>query len=254
MKIGFAIAGQFLVYDLDGIKSTDSWAYDEEFYYLIKNLEKNKLFENEVIKLRIKMKLPKNGIDFGEYNSFDYEYRNEFDHEKGYKNIIKNYENWLNKINKEGLRICNKLNIPIQIHQYIKEIIIAGFVYSTRLKFSIDYDYFWNDKNKFSHSIMKLLILQKCSKKELIEYINSIWPTLEKYNHLEGLPSKTNYFVSKRDVRIFELKQKKYKHREVVDKILEEFKVDNNEGKVNEGSVKQAYSRAKKKILFEDKK
>lgn len=109
MKIAFLIGGQFPVYTLKEIKETDSWAYDEAFYYQIKALERNASFKKEVKLARAKLAIPEEGMDFSDYYNQDFEMLCNTSSEAK----VNEYKKWFGRIQEEGKRISKRFTLLV---------------------------------------------------------------------------------------------------------------------------------------------
>lgn len=96
-------------------------------------------------------------------------------------------------------------------------------------------------------SAFQITVLNPISKTRLIEYINKNWN--DYYQSIQNLPSPKVLNINERDMRITELKDNSdMTYPEIVEEIINEFKLENLHGEINESSVKMAYHRTKEKI------
>lgn len=242
MKISFIIGGAWEVNTLKGLNKTDYLATDSEFFYLIKALEKNKSFETAVTKARKKLKIPENGMHWTEYENLEFDaYTN-----PKTKADTKKFEQWLAKVTKQANKIKKQFKLHEDLIKQLPNIIICGSIFPVGASITDEpiTSPIHSDSNPNAYGI---IIKGKVSKAAVKKYIDDRWNFMKDY--INDLPSQPKAYISQRDERIMELKDKgKLTFKDIADKIAFEFKIDNADGKINEDSVKIAYNRAKAKI------
>ena len=233
--------------------SKNSLAFDEEFYQIIKDLELNEEFEKEVVKSRKRLGIPEAGYSWQEYGKMSDHKRDDLTDDEMDRMLflLKNYPN-------EVKRISRKLKLNKRILDELKDIILTSSVtspdYLSDIHYWIEpddrYELMDEDEKEEAKEITKsfnIAFLRQVSKNELIKFIERNWDYIEKRTKL--LPRKTNHYISKRDLRIVQLRDKdKLTFNEIVSQVAKEFDIDDPFGKTNEDSVKTAYRRAKLKI------
>lgn len=216
----------------------------QEAYQLIKSLEQNEVFEKEIAKSRKSIGIPESGLDWKEYRD-KYHIRN-LKKLSGKERRL--HIDLLMKTAREMMRIQGVLNLSYHITHQLKYFIYGNFVYFGHPQ--ITYGYSPMTEERFEEDYLynvSIHIHNGITKHELIKYIENNWQNIG--NLVQNLTPKPNYFISKRDQRIVVLRDKnKLSFKKITDKIIEEFKIDNLEGKINEDAVKTAYGRAKKNI------
>lgn len=234
--------------------SNDYIAFDEEFYQIIKALEYNEEFEREVIKSRIRLKIPDVGYAWREYQKIsDYSRKDVSDIEIAKMLFL------IRTIPKEVSRIIKRLKLNKRIRSELKDIILTSSVCSPDYLSDIHYwlepddrfELMDDDEKEEAKEIIKsfnIAFTRKVTKNELIKFIENNWSNFKK--RMELLPEKERYYISERDLRIVELRDKKnFKYGDIASQIIKEFLLDNIESTVNEDSVKTSYKRAKRKIV-----
>jgi hypothetical protein len=211
---------------------------DKKIYTKIKLLEKNKEFESEIIKSRIKLKIPLEGY--------------KLENPPKFKNI-EEFSDFIRKANNEEKRIA--------LHFEESDPYIV-----TNLQGIICFNAFELDEN-ITDSIfliginqegmivndaylpllidsVKIVIHKKVTKNELKKFIDNNWAEIEKSLNSKYV-SKDRTFISERDFKIVNLRDNKsLKYSKIADIIAKETK----DYSVNEDSIKTAYKRAKVKI------
>ncbi len=249
MKITFVIGGNVEVYSLEGIKETDEWAYESSTYYLIKALEKNENFINAVRDARVKLKIPEEGYDQSWYENiyFDIYSNTDLESIRG-KKKLNDFETWFKKVEREAEKIYKQLKLHTTLHSVLPYIIIGNFVYPTGVSVSS----ITNTSLKHTGTppfALHIIIQNNISKNELIKFIEDNWVKLSK--DIKELPDRPEAYISSRDMMIVELRDyEKLSFNDIADRVIETFKINNAEGKINEDSIKSAYHRAKTKIAY----
>lgn len=247
---------QFLI-DIDPVIAAESeWSEiqkyskehltpDEETYMLFKALEKNKDFEKEIIKARVRIGIPPEGFSWEEYKKF-HDYKRNIDPKE-----IEIYLNFLRSYPKEVERIRRKMKISMVVERQLKDIILGNFIepYFRGIGYApdIELDEDLDEIPDGDVESVTIHISKKIKKNEFIKFIEENWPDIEQY--ILKFPEEGRFFVSIRDLRIVELRDEyKLKYKDIADRIIKEFGIVNYGGSINEDSIKTAYKRAKQKI------
>jgi len=212
-----------------------------EVYNLIKGLEKNAEFEKIITSARKRVGLPENGISWQEYTSkyFVGKLRKLIGEER--KKAI----DLLCKVVKE-ITTIGGMNLNYHVSKQLPHLIYGNFVY---FEFPPIFWYCHGNTEDYGGDYyyhLSIRINNKVTKNELINYIEDNWKNISRSMHL---PPKNKFFISSRDQKIIELKDKKrLTFNQIADQIISDLRLTNSDGKINEDSVKTAYSRAKRKI------
>jgi len=212
-----------------------------EVYDLIKALEKNAEFEKIIISARKKAGLPENGISWQKYtNTFFPGKLRKLSGNKRKKAI-----DLISKALRE-VTFLRGMDFNYHISQQLHHLIYGNFVY---FEFPPIFWYYHRDTEDDGdeyYYYLSIRVNNKVTKNELINYIEDNWKDISKSMHL---PPKNKFFISARDQRIIELRDKgKLTFNQIADKIISDLKINDPRAKINEDSVKTAYSRAKRKI------
>jgi hypothetical protein len=143
---------------------------------------------------------------------------------------------------KGSKEILRKFDIEPQWNYLIKDLVLLGYFAPGD---DIYYSYYgwYVDEGKFT-----LELYHPVTKNQFHKFIDSNWKHLNK--DIAKLPKISKINLTERDCRILELRDEgKLKFSEIADKIEREFKIDNEQGSINEDSIKVAYKRAKDKVL-----
>lgn len=213
----------------------------KDVYTLIKALEKNNEFEKIIISARKRAGLPEDGMSWQEYtNTFFPGKLRELSGNKRKEAI-----DLICKAIKE-VTFLRGMDLNYHISRQLHHLIYGNFVY---FEFPpIFWDYHGDTRNDGGeyYYYLSIRINNKVTKNELINYIENNWKNISRSMHL---PPKNKFFISPRDQRIIELRDKRgLTFNQIADKIISGLNPTNFDGKINEDSVKTAYSRAKKKI------
>ena len=221
---------------------------DEDTYILFKALELNKDLDKELIKARKNLHLPENGLSWEEYKK-----RKDTKADQS-KKELEDILFFIRNRDKEIYRIKRKLNLHPQVDKQLNNLILGYFVEPLYqgVGFGTNVDDI-DDKGKIYQngdveSVM-IYISKKISKNELHKFVDKFWSEISKL--LELLTVGEHFFVSSRDIRIVDLRDNlKMKYKDIVEKIIIEFNIDNLDSSINEDSVKTSYKRAKEKITL----
>lgn len=218
---------------------------DEKGYALFKALERNKELEREIKISRKALNIPENGLTWKQYikgNPRNKTTKKELD---WWLYFIKNYHTEIKRINR-------KLILHPIIYEQLKTLILGDYVepFYRGLGYGTNVDELGDDGEIFQDGDVESVIIyisKKVSKNELLKFISQQWKELTKL--MNKLPDDINLYISKRDLRIVELRDNfGMKYSKIAEKIVQEFQIDNFEGTINEDSVKTSYKRAKEKI------
>jgi len=213
-----------------------------EVYDLIKALEKNAEFEKTIISARKKAGLPEKGISWQKYTSTFFSYKVH----KLPGNKRKKAIDLMSRAMREVFFLRGK-DFNYHISKQLHHLIYGNFVH---FEFPPIFWYYHRDHNDDGgeyYYYLSIRVHNKIAKNELINYIENNWKDISRSMHL---PPKNKFFISPRDNRIIELRdKKKLTFNQIADQIISDQNLTNSDGKINQDSVKTAYSRAKKKIL-----
>jgi len=217
-------------------QKADRW-FSHNFYDKCKALEVNKEFEDKLKASRKSLGIPQEGYTPSYYEN----------------NIrSKNYPEILNnQVQGEINKLTCMFLFDHSIQKCLPELIYGDFVY---------FDTFITDTNDISYRLddytdedseipdgVVIIIETVVTKNKLIKYIEDNWDGIE--SELSKLPIRDRYTISNKDLKIVLLKDyKAYSFREIADTLATEYVSSNLYDKINDDSVKTAYSRAKKKI------
>ena len=232
----------------------ENWpAFDKEYYQIIKALEHNLEFEREVIASRSNLGIPSAGYHWKEYRKMT-----DYKKDKQTPDEIQKMVYLIKNIPREVTRITRKLILNKRIIDNLRDIILTSAVstpdYLADIHYWLEpddrYDFMDDDEKKDMHEIPKsfnIAFTRKVTKSELIRFIENNWTELE--NRTKLLPAKERHYITARDLRIVQLRDKnKLKYSEIANQISDEFSLDNMQGSINEDSVKTAYKRARAKV------
>lgn len=217
----------------------------KEFYSLIKALEQNVEFEQAILNARKRLGLPKEGMDWKTYDNRHNpnltsikltEKEQELELEQFLKSV------------KEVTEIRKRFNLDYSVNEQLPHLIYGNFVYPQDPPIMWGINAVSEDNDDEYYNYIAIMINNPVTKNELITYIENNWEDIKRSTH--NLPPKPSAYISLRDRRIIELRDKeKMPFKDIADKIMKEFEIDDFDGKVNEDSVKTAYKRAKDKII-----
>lgn len=212
-----------------------------EVYDLIKALEKNTEFEEIITSARNKAGLPENGISWQEYtNTFFPGKLRKLSGNKRKKAI---------DLTCKAIRevsFLRGMDFNYHISQQLHHLIYGNFVYFEFPPIFWHYHGNTEDDGGEYYYHLSIRINNKITKNELINYIENNWKDISRSMHL---PPKNKFFISARDQRIIELRDEGgLTFKQIADTIISDFNSTNSDGKINEDSIKTAYSRAKRKI------
>lgn len=226
--------------------------YDDSFYFLIKITEKNGNFIKFVYEIRKELKIQSEGMSVEDYYNLELNYRDNGDIESDNK-LIKKYIDYKKHIHQKVSKYLKEIYIDIRLVDQIKNIVLANCVLPYK---KITYEGIYPISNSFINQpnfrhqynrFVNIEISAKVKRPDLIRFINENWSEIEE--NLNYLIPEPNLYITKKDMRIYELRtNQNLIFKKIADKIIEEFEVDDFEAKINEDSVKTAYLRTKKKI------
>lgn len=222
-------------------------------YLIFKLLENNKYFWKEIFKSRKKLGLPKNGLSWSLIKSY-----------KTPKKVDKNQSlllkiinnNFFSNINKEFAKIKSTLILHPYVLSELHDLIMSNFVFTYP---EGPIDWYSSEYNEESDELIEdvrniknpqdicIYCNEKITKNQLIRYIKTNWPHIDKLN--KKLPSPKSYTLSEKDKKIFYLRiSKKLSFEQITNQIIEEFDKENINGCINEDSVKTSFHRVQNKI------
>lgn len=245
-RIAFIIGGFAEVYEFKEIQKIDYLAFDKNFFYLVRALEKNETFIQAIQKARKKFGIPPDGINWGEYDNATLYPSSR---EEGWTTT-----KFIEAIKEEAVKIYEELKLNKALKWVLHDIIIANCVYSTgpAIYFTTEDDVYADFPLRLGSypERLKTAVIQiskKVSKHQLHRFIDENWTKISE--ELEHLPPFANSYVSDRDMLILKLRDtEKMSYKQIADEVVRRFNLDNSEATVNEDSVKTAYKRAKEKI------
>lgn len=248
MKIDFYKGDPYELTELVKLEEKD-YKENLSFYHTIKGLELSSDFEKLILDARKKLNIPIEGYSIDEYKKVVMPWK--FDKQKEFTDDEIKLSLERLKLKQKIVNIINRrINSYSILHTEIEHIIYANFVVAPPDK--IMHTLWAESEDEMTDGLFEefqIILFAQVSKNELINYINNNWSKISK--DLEKLGSPSDFYISKRDYRIIELRDKnKLTFKKIVNEIIKEFKIDDIEGKVNEDAVKTAYRRAKNKILL----
>ena len=222
---------------------------DEEAYILFKALELNHELDRELHISRNKLGIPMNGISWVEYKRLHGVNIPKDTTDEETSKVLSFLKSYPNEIS----RISRKLKLHPLIFEQLKNLILGDFVepyprgigYGTNVD---DVDYNGKVFQDGDVESVQIHVNKRATKNEVLKSIERNWTEIERLINL--LPLNNDFYVSNRDIRIVGLRDKeKMKYKDIAEKIIKEFSIDNIEGSINEDSIKTSYKRAKAKIV-----
>lgn len=209
-----------------------------DFFDLVKKLERNEMFEDEILSARANAGLPKEGLSWKDYY-FNYY----MESMRAYsEKESKKYQDFFSQIKKVASRIRSKMKLDTSISNQLDYLIIGGFVYPEG--FPITHETYPLEPEDGQYTSVVIRIQNNISKHALQTYIDENWRGINTL--VKSLPKEQNTISSERDLRIVELKDnKKLTFSQVRDAINSEF---NQNGRYTLGAIKTAYYRTVKAI------
>ena len=217
-----------------------------EEYEKVKGLEIIPEFEQMLINSRKNLGIPKNGLSFDEYKKIFYQGM-EFDDK-----LVKKQKDFKIKINKEIKEILSRFECDEFVKLQLKNILLGNVVLPSNHHPNIDGDIdfeikMFEDQREDKIGMVSINISSPIKKDKLIKFIGKSWKNFEKT--ISNLPSKKIFKLSEKEMKIIEKRDNfKLSFSKVADNIIDEFSIDNRNGKTNDGSVKTRYTRAKEKL------
>ncbi|OGD95498.1 hypothetical protein A3F57_03120 [Candidatus Roizmanbacteria bacterium RIFCSPHIGHO2_12_FULL_36_11] len=215
----------------------------KDYFRIFKALEHNSEFEKEILLARKNAGLPEKGISWD-----DYYYNYYLESLRVYSEQDKSkYKDFFIKVEKEVNRIKKNITLDTFITDQLDNLIIGGFVFPHDIP--ISYGAYPEEEtiSGKDYNGVFIHISHEITLNELKTYIDNNWRNI--FRLIKYLPPKSKYYISKRDLRIVELKDKEnMEWDEIIKTIIKEFVIDDFDGKLNKISVKRAYGRAKKRL------
>lgn len=249
MKILFLIENEppiDAVSEWNEIKAYKNKGYltlSKDAYFMFKALEKNKEFEKEILDSRKNAGIPDRGILWKEFY-YDYYLQalTVYSEEES-----KKYKDFFSKVTNEVTRIIKIMDLDPHIKNQLSNLLIGSFVFPEDFPITYGSTPFDELNPNEGYSNIYIYITHKVTQHQLTTYIKNNWKNMEK--RMNSLPPQSKHYISKRDFRIVELRDKEgLDFDEIADKVINEFGIDDLEGKVNVISVSRAYRRAKARI------
>ncbi len=234
------------IYSYKDIKKIDYLAFDKDFFYLVRALEKNEAFVHAVQKARKKFGIPPEGIVWQEYNNATL-FPSSHDEQQSSTKFIED-------VKSEAIKIYQELGLDKALKWVLHDIIIANCVFSTGSAIC----FMPEDEASLGFPLRlgsypareKATVIQinkKVNKYQLHRFIDENWTKISR--ELENLPSFSKSYVSDRDMLILKLRDtNKKSYKEIADEIVKRYKLDDLDANINEDSVKTAYKRARDRI------
>lgn len=198
----------------------------KELINYIKVLENNILFEKEIKKLRKQLNIPVEGYSQKEAEKF----YNESD------------EEFFDKITESTNQLICK-HPQFKHVPSIDSIVLSNTAYLDPLQSPI---WLWETEYAGEKIATINISSKNVSKQDLHNFIDEWWEQIK--IELDILPDVPVPYVSKRDVRILQMRDKEgLSFKKIADAIVAEFGIDDEEASINEDSIKTAYWRAKKR-------
>lgn len=253
MKIKFLIGfpAKYCVSDWQQIKelSEEELIYDEQSFLLFKALEHNHDLDRELIKARKKLRLPDIGLTWDEYRKRHDPSRDSSEQDSN--NALFFIRHSFDVVRK----VREKMILHPQVEEQLSNLIQGYFVEPTYKGVAfgcsganVELDAkTGNLVDDAEVDTVSIHITKRASKNEVVKFIDKNWSGISEL--LDLLPDEKHFFISRRDLRIVELRDKShFKYSEIADVITKEFNIDDFVGSVNEDNIKTSYARAKKKI------
>lgn len=199
------------------------FAPDKETFNLFKSLELNPVIDIELKKARKRLQLPEDGLTFEQYKR-----RKDLkaDHSK---EELENIIYFLHNHYKEESKIRRKLYLHPQVEDQLENLILGYFVEPDYRGISVgcnganveDYESM-DDFDKYTEiDEVSVVLTKRASKNELHKFIDDNWKDINKL--LEMLPLEEPFYISPRDLRIVDLRDKqKMKYKDIADTITTE--------------------------------
>lgn len=216
--------------DLSSKIPTESKKYYRPFCMLLEALSFHKEFQAHILKIRQKYGIKVMSID----QWYEYAIKN---HDK--------FQDLCERLRSESDDLKKSFLLDQRLINYISHIVMYGYVALSR---EIEYP---EITLHLSHLTldrrMSIWIHHPVTKGAIIDFINTNWDEIEEgMNTLAPLASPR---LTTKDLRILVLRDRDNKSFNQIAKcLIEEFEIDNYDGKINENSVKMNYHRAIQKI------
>lgn len=200
-------------------------------------LEQSNDFEEKIIYLRNKYKIPDSGYPFAEKAE---------EYNPDYAMEIVLDDNTLDSFFEESSRITKELGLP---RYWWGSIAYFAFhnVLITPERVSVAVEYIESDQNWRSGT--HIIISEKMSKTELHKWVDMLWEEIEK--EMEQLPSLTKHKMQRSEIakKVAEMKDSKgMKFRQIADELQKEYQDSDFYDALNENNLKTLYHRWKSMV------
>ncbi len=248
MKIKFII-GDPPLFTADNWNEIIRWnkkgysGYSYEDYSKVIGLEIIKDFEDEIIKSRKNLNIPKEGFDHKKIEEIIVS-PNPFEEEDN--KIRKNIEN-------EEKRLNDIFIFDNFVKRQLSTLILGNFVlpnkYYNNLDGSINYEIIRSEERDENGNLatygISINIIRPVKKNKLIKFIKDNWENIG--NAVDELP-KNRFKLTNYEIEIFNLRNQTLPFKTVVDEVIKKQNIDNENEKINEDSVKTSFHRTKEKL------
>lgn len=217
--------------------------YSHEDYSKVIGLETIKDFEDEIIKSRINLNIPKEGFDYKKIEEIIVS-PNPFEEEDN--KIRKNIENEVKRLNE--IFIFDKF-----VKEQLPPLILGNFVlpnkYYNNHDGSINYEVIRDEEFDENGNLaiygISININRPVKKNKLIRFIKDNWDSIS--IAVDKL-SENKFNLTDYELEIFNLRNQGLPYKTITKKIIENQNIDNEAGKINEDSVKTSFHRTKEKL------
>ncbi|MDQ3008008.1 MAG: hypothetical protein M3Q81_00235 [bacterium] len=253
MKIKFLIGFPIKTFATEWQEINDfginDFAPNRETFNLFKALEHNQDIDEELRKARKKLRLPVGGLTWEQFKQ-----RKDTKADLS-KEELENIIYFIHNHYKEISKIKRKLQLHPQVEEQLENLILGNFVEPKYRDIIVgcnganvhDYESMDDFDEHTEVDEVSVVLTKRASKNELLKFIDDNWNDIKKL--MEMLPQEERFYISQRDLRIVELRDKqRMKYKDIADTITTEFSIEDISGAINEDSVKTSYKRARTKI------
>lgn len=222
-------------------------------YQVFKLLEKNEPFWKEIVKSRKKLDIPSEGYSWELISALRSRPIKESPLIDEYFKSKRDDHYTLKQ--KEEIRIKRAFHLHPFVENEINDLIESNFILTYPMdsiawgssEYDEDNDELIDNPDEISNpQDISIFIMAKVTKNQLLRFVETHWDEIDKLN--QKLPSPNSLTLSKKDQRIYRLRQDGLTYSQTADKIIKEFDPENIEGLINQDSVKTSYHRTLSKI------
>lgn len=206
---------------------------DIKTYSYIKALERNQTFISTISSLRKKFNVPENGYDLESWSNL-----------KKSSKKDQSFSRWSTQAEIETIkRLLKLVHIHPLLVSSLPDIMISNSIFVPLQKIFIETPY--STRQKSSYFPVKINISSRVTINQLIKFIENNQQEIQKA--LDTI-DKADLFISQRDFRIVDFRDNERFPYGKIAELLANENEDEDNGQINEDSVKRAYHEAKKKI------